>query len=71
MEKKNIIFSEKFFELRDSLDVPSTLRVFGVDENNIEVLLKEIEKLDKAFAQNPITFTVEDGKNLELKLIRT
>jgi len=67
---KNEMLSEKIFELYQKLDVPSSLRDFGVNEENINVLLKEIESLDKAFSQNPIPFTVEDGKKLLIKLIQ-
>jgi len=69
-EEKNRIFGNKLFELGRRLNVPDTLRYFGVDESNLNILLKEAENLDKAFAQNPIPFTVEDGKQLLIKLIK-
>ena len=68
-KEKNQLFAEKLVELCNKLGVPSTLRVFNVDENNIGILLEETEHLDKAFAQNPIPFSVEDGKGLLMKLI--
>lgn len=68
-KEKNQFFSKKLFELCKNLGVPPNLRVFGVNENNIGVLLKETEHLDKAFAQNPIPFSVEDGKRLLMKMI--
>jgi alcohol dehydrogenase class IV len=68
-KEKNKLFSKKLFELCKKLGVPSTLRVFGVNEANIGVLLKETEHLDKAFAQNPVPFSVEDGKKLLMKMI--
>ena len=67
---KNEMFSEKLFELCQKLGVPSNLREFGVNEENIDILLKEIEILDKAFAQNPIPFSVQEGKKLLIKLTK-
>jgi len=69
-KEKNQLFSKKLFELCKKLDVPSNLRVFGVNENNLSILLEETEHLNKAFAQNPIPFSVEDGKKLLMKMIR-
>ncbi len=69
-EKKNQLFSEKIFELSKKLGIPANLRDFGVVENNIDVLLRETESLDKAFAQNSIPFSVEEGKKLLIKLIK-
>lgn len=68
-EEKNHLFSQKLFELCDLLGIPSSLRNFGVNESNIHTLLKETENLDKAFAQNPIPFSVEDGKKLLVEMI--
>ena len=68
-KEKNQLFSKNLFELCKKLGVPSNLRVFGVNENNINMLLEETEHLDKAFAQNPIPFSVEDGKKLLMKMI--
>jgi alcohol dehydrogenase len=67
-EKSNL-FAEKLFELCKKLDVPDNMRGFGVNENNINILLDENEHLDKAFAQNPLPFSVEDGKRLLIKMI--
>lgn len=68
-KKKNILFAEKLFELCNSLGVPSSIRKFGVNENNINILLKETENLGNAFAQNPIPFSVEDGKKLLMEMV--
>lgn len=68
-KEKKRLFLKKLFEFCKNLNVPSGLRGFGVDENNISILLEETEHLDKAFAQNPILFSVEDGKNLLMKMI--
>ena len=67
--KKNKLFSEKFFELRDILNIPSDLKSFGVNEDNINILLEEIKKFKGAFDENPVLFTLEDGENLLKKLI--
>ena len=68
-EEKNHQFSQKLFELCDSLGIPPNLRSFGVNKNNIDILLKETENLGKAFAQNPIPFSVEDGKKLLMEMV--
>jgi len=68
---KNTLFSEKIFELCEKLDVSSSLRVFGVNEKNVEILLKKTEGLDNVFAQNPVPFSVKDGKRLILKMMKS
>lgn len=67
---KNQLFSEKIFRLSKKLDIPSNLREFGVNEGNIETLIKETENLKNGFSQNPIPFSVEQGKKLLTKLIK-
>lgn len=67
---KDGMLSEKIFELYKKMGVPSNLRDFGVNEENINVLLKDAESLEKAFSQNPAPFTVEDGKKLLIKLVQ-
>lgn len=63
-EKKNYHFAENLFRLGQWLSVPEDLGAFGVTRDTAGVLLDEIASLEKAFAQNPVPFTVEDGKNL-------
>jgi len=67
---KNRLFSEKLFKLCKDLSVPLTLRGFGVDEKNIDILLKEIKNYGKAFSQNPAPFSVQKGEELINKLIQ-
>jgi len=62
--EKNRQFSEKMFALCRKLDVPEKLGVYGVNAQTIDLLEREIPSLERAFAQNPVPFTVEDGKNL-------
>ncbi len=69
-KKKSQIFSGKLFNLWKKLGVPSNLKDFGVNKENLKVLLGEVENYEKAFEQNPTPFSVEDGKKLLLKLIR-
>lgn len=68
--EKSKLFSQKFFELCQKIGVPSNLKEFGVNENNLNILLEEVKNLEKAFSQNPIPFSVEEGKNLLLKLTK-
>jgi alcohol dehydrogenase len=62
--EKNRQFSEKMFALCRKLDVPEKLGVYGVNAQTIDLLEREIPSLERAFAQNPVPFTVDDGKNL-------
>ena len=66
---KNQLFSQRLHKLCNELGVPSSLREFGANENNIHVLLNETERLEKAFAQNPVPFSVGDGKRLLMSMI--
>lgn len=68
-KEKNKLFSKKIFELCRKLDVPKNFKSFGINKDNIDVLLKETEKREKGLAQNPIPFSVEDGKKLLLKIM--
>lgn len=63
-------FPQKIFNLCKKLEAPENLNELGITKENAEVFLKDVEVLDKAFAQNPIPFTVEDGKKLVLNLIK-
>ncbi|MCK4902876.1 MAG: iron-containing alcohol dehydrogenase, partial [Thermoplasmatales archaeon] len=69
-KEKNKLFSKKIFELCKKLDIPTNFKDYGIDKNNIDVLLKETEKREKGLAQNPIPFSVEDGKKLLLKIMK-
>ncbi|MDO8601268.1 MAG: iron-containing alcohol dehydrogenase [bacterium] len=68
--ERNRVFVKKMFGLWKKLGVPSGLKGFGVDKNNVNILLKEVENYGKAFEQNPKPFSVEEGKKLILKLIK-
>lgn len=61
---KNEQFTEKMFALCKKLDVPENLGCFGVNADTVQLFLDEISSLEGAFAQNPVTFTIEDGKRL-------
>jgi alcohol dehydrogenase len=69
LKKRNKHFSELMFELCNKLKVPVTLKVFGVTESNIGVLLKAAELRKAAFDLNPVEFSVDDAKKLLLKLV--
>jgi alcohol dehydrogenase len=61
---KNEQFSGKMIALCKKLDVPENLGGFGVNASTVHLFLNEIDSLEGAFAQNPVPFTVEDGKKL-------
>jgi alcohol dehydrogenase class IV len=69
-EKNGKTFSERIFELCQNLGVPDSLNDLGVNLENVNMLLKDVEGFEKAFAQNPVPFTVEDGKKLIISLIK-
>lgn len=60
--------SDTLFEFYKKLEAPLSLKGFGVNSENIEIMMKGAEGLAGAFAQNPIPFTVEDAKQLILKI---
>jgi alcohol dehydrogenase len=62
--EKNKLFSDQIFAICEKLDVPDNLGGFGVNTGNVDLFLNEIDSLERAFAQNPVPFTVEDGKRL-------
>jgi alcohol dehydrogenase len=62
--KKNAEFCERMFALCRKLAVPETLGAYGVNAKTVELFINEIPSLERAFAQNPVPFTVEDGKRL-------
>ncbi|MCK4365551.1 MAG: iron-containing alcohol dehydrogenase [Thermoplasmatales archaeon] len=68
-KEKNKLFSKRIFELCRKLDIPTNFKDYGINKDNIDVLLKETEKREKGLAQNPIPFSVEDGKKLLLKIM--
>lgn len=68
-KQKREAFSKKLFQLWRKLGVPANLKGFGVNWKNASTLLKEIDNYEKAFSQNPVPFSVEEGKKLILKLI--
>jgi alcohol dehydrogenase len=67
-DRKNKDFSTKLSELCWVLDIPDTLRPFGVDAKSVEILCKEAGLLEKAFAQNPVLFSVRDAQDLLRKM---
>ncbi|MDO8742950.1 MAG: iron-containing alcohol dehydrogenase [Candidatus Azambacteria bacterium] len=67
---KNQKFIKEIFGLWQKLGIPFDIKTFGVNKNNVDILLREVKNFEKAFAQNPIPFSVKDGKKLLLKLIK-
>jgi alcohol dehydrogenase len=61
---KNERFSDKIFALCKKLEVPENLGGFGVNASTVHHFLNDIDSLERAFAQNPVPFTIEDGKKL-------
>jgi len=68
-KEKNKMFSKKLFALCKKTGVPSGLKTFGVNKDNVGVLTKDLVNYEKAFLQNPTPFSVEDGKKLLTNLI--
>jgi alcohol dehydrogenase len=61
---------DMLFDLYRKLKAPLSLKDFGVNSENMEVMMKSAEGLGGAFAQNPISFVIEDAKKLLLNLIK-
>ncbi|MDD1665533.1 MAG: hypothetical protein LUQ32_09255, partial [Methanomicrobiales archaeon] len=62
-------FVELLGSLSQKLGIPHNLGVLGVNRGNVAPLLRDIENLGGAFEQNPVEFTVEDGKEMVLAMI--
>lgn len=69
-KETNELFSKEMFGLCKRAGIPSDLKTLGVNKENVKILLKETEGLVKAFLQNPVPFSVKEGKELILKLIK-
>jgi alcohol dehydrogenase class IV len=67
-EEKNRSFAWKIQELCQKLGIPDNLRVFGVNPGNVHLILADIDSLGPAFAQNPVDFSVDDGKRLVMRM---
>jgi alcohol dehydrogenase len=67
--RKNEEFSEQMFALCKFLEVPKNLGVYGVNAKTVDLFLNDIPSLERAFAQNPVPFTVDDGKQLVRSMI--
>ena len=53
------------YDLYKELGVDYTsLKQFGIDESNVDILLKGVETLQPAFNQNPVPFSIEDAKRI-------
>ena len=68
VKDKNRLFVEKMYILSKKLEIPS-LRFFGVNEESVSLILNELEGLNGAFLQNPVPFSVEDARQLVLRLM--
>jgi alcohol dehydrogenase len=66
---RNRVFTDKISSLADQLGVPKRLTAFGVNAENISVLLSEMAGLAKAFEQNPVPFTVDNARDLLMRMI--
>ena len=62
-------FSILLEQLSQKLGIPKDLGAFGVNKGNAGPLLRDVGSLGAAFAQNPVEFTVEDGKRMVLSMI--
>jgi alcohol dehydrogenase len=67
--KSELSLSEELFALYKRVGAPMDLKSFGVNAENIQTIIMDIEGYEKAFAQNPIPFSVQEGKKLVLRLI--
>ena len=67
-KEKNQVFVKKFFGLFERMKISCTLGQFGVNHENAGALLRDIDDFQGAFDQNPVPFTIDDGKNLIRKM---
>jgi alcohol dehydrogenase len=62
-------FTDDLMLLYDTLDIKCNISQFGVNKDNVQVLLDEVDGFQGAFDQNPIPFTIKDGKDLIMRMI--
>lgn len=67
-EEKNKAFTRRIGGLCRRLGIPDNLRVFGVDPENVHLILQDIDSLGAAFAQNPVDFSLDDAKRLVMRM---
>jgi len=68
-DRRSRDFADLIGDLARSLGIPEDLGAFGVTGQNAGPLLRDIETLGRAFAQNPVEFTVDDGKRIVRSMI--
>jgi alcohol dehydrogenase class IV len=68
---KSRLFVSEFHNLYKRLDLKCEITQFGVNASNIGILLKEVDDFTGAFEQNPVPFTIDDGKELLARMIRS
>jgi len=64
IRQKNIQFAQKIQELMDKLDVPRSLKAFGLKEKDIEFMIGQYDALKPTIALNPIEVTQEDIRQM-------
>lgn len=67
--EKNQLFSEKMFSLCKKMQIPEKISTFGVTSENIQVLLFEAHNYQKNYSNNPVSFSVEDAKELLTRIL--
>jgi len=66
---KNRHFADLIHGLCRKLGVPGSLKTFGVNGENVHLLLRAAEQREKSFELNPVPFTVKDAKGLIMRMI--
>lgn len=67
--EKNQLFSEKMFSLCKKMQIPEKISSFGVTSENIQILLSEAHNYEKNYSNNPVSFSVEDAKELLKRIL--
>jgi len=62
--QKNIEFAERIQKLMDKLDVPRSLKAFGLKEKDIEFMIAQYDALKPTIVLNPIEVTKEDIRQM-------
>ncbi|MFC1744008.1 iron-containing alcohol dehydrogenase [Candidatus Riflebacteria bacterium] len=64
LKAKSQAFVEKLFQLYQETEVPQKLSTFGFNGYDLPGFMQEVEKLQGAFDQNPVSFTAADAKKI-------
>jgi len=62
---------ERLYELSRILNIPSSLKTYGISERDLDQMVEAASKVTRLLDNNPKRMSLEDIKNIYLKLLKT